>query len=56
MILPKENTRDMEEIPANIARKIDFVPVETMDEVLREALVRPVTIAQSGGLAQNGKN
>jgi ATP-dependent Lon protease len=46
----------MEEIPANIARKISFVPVETMDEVLREALVRPVTIAQSGGLVQNGKN
>lgn len=56
VILPKENTRDMEEIPANIARKIHFVPVETMDEVLREALVRPVTVAQSGGLVQNGKN
>lgn len=56
VIIPKENSKDMEDIPANIARKILFVPVENMDEVLREALVRPVTVVQSGDLVQNEKN
>ncbi|HBL36742.1 MAG TPA: endopeptidase La, partial [Firmicutes bacterium] len=38
IIIPKENQKDLEEIPAQVARKLDFVLVETMDEVLKEAL------------------
>ena len=38
IIIPKDNEKDLEEIPANIARKVQFVMVETMDEVWREAL------------------
>ncbi|HBR33013.1 MAG TPA: hypothetical protein DD734_00150, partial [Firmicutes bacterium] len=34
----KENQKDLEEIPAQVARKLDFVLVETMDGVLKEAL------------------
>lgn len=40
IILPKENKRDLEEIPANVRRAMQFVPVEHMDEVLACALVK----------------
>ncbi len=34
ILLPKENTRDLEDIPDAVKKKIEFIPVETMDEVL----------------------
>lgn len=40
IILPKENERDIEEIPTTVKEKIKFVPVENMDEVLDCALVK----------------
>ena len=39
IVLPKENERDIEDIPQEVRGKLAFVPVETMDEVLVEALV-----------------
>lgn len=38
IILPKENERDIEEIPADVRDELIFVPVETIEEVLHEAL------------------
>ncbi|HEY6103664.1 MAG TPA: S16 family serine protease, partial [bacterium] len=38
VILPKENEKDLNEIPANVRRKLHMVLVEHMDEVLSEAL------------------
>ncbi|MBU4309960.1 endopeptidase La [bacterium] len=38
VILPKENEKELTEIPANIKRRIKFVLVENMDEVLKVAL------------------
>lgn len=40
VILPKENEKDMEEIPANVRKALEFVLVENMDEVLEHALFR----------------
>jgi ATP-dependent Lon protease len=40
VLLPWENKKDMEEIPDKIKRKIEFVLVKTMDEVLEHALVK----------------
>ncbi|NLM04491.1 MAG: endopeptidase La [Clostridiales bacterium] len=40
ILLPLENQRDLEDIPDNVRRKIDFVFVEHMDEVLKHALIR----------------
>jgi len=40
IILPKENKKDLEEIPKEIRREMNFVLVEHMDEVLREAFVK----------------
>ena len=39
VILPKENERDMHEIPENVRRALRFRLVEHMDEVLEEALL-----------------
>lgn len=38
IILPKENTRDIDDIPASIRDNLHFIPVENMDEVLQQAL------------------
>ncbi len=38
IILPKENKRDMDDIPVNVKRSLEFVLVEHMDEVLQAAL------------------
>lgn len=39
IILPKENARDIEDIPEVVREKLEFVPVEHMDEVLKTALL-----------------
>ena len=41
MLLPKENQKDLEEIPANVRRELEIVLVEHMDDVLRLALAKP---------------
>lgn len=40
IILPKENERDIDEIPEQVKEKMKFVPVENMDQVLDCALVK----------------
>jgi len=38
MILPEKNRRDLKEIPKNVRRRIKFIPVKRMEEVLAVAL------------------
>jgi ATP-dependent Lon protease len=38
IILPKENERDLPDVPEDVRSEIAFVPVETIEEVLKEAL------------------
>ena len=40
IILPKENAPDIEDIPESVREKLEFVPVENMDEVLKTALIQ----------------
>lgn len=40
IILPEENKRDLDEIPENVKKKLKFVLVSSMEQVLEEALVR----------------
>ncbi len=40
VIIPKRNEKDLEDIPKYIKKDMTFVPVETMDEVLKHALKR----------------
>jgi len=45
VILPKDNEKDVQEIPSHVRRKLRFVFVEHMDEVLAEAL-QPATVVR----------
>ncbi len=38
IVIPKGNVKDLSEIPAEVRRGLEFVPVEHMDEVLHHAL------------------
>jgi len=38
VIVPRENVKDLQEIPKRVLKNLDIVPVAHMDEVLREAL------------------
>ena len=38
-MIPKENEKDLKDIPATIAKQIEIVPVEHMDEVLSHSLI-----------------
>jgi len=39
VLIPLENKKDIEEIPKMVLKKVELVPVNHMDEVLKEALV-----------------
>ncbi|MBA4394548.1 MAG: endopeptidase La, partial [Desulfobacca sp.] len=39
VIIPKENEKDLKEIPVRILNALEIIPVEHMDEVLKAALV-----------------
>ena len=43
VLIPKENERDLPEIPDNVKKGLEIVPVSTVDEVLARALVKPLT-------------
>ena len=40
IVLPKDNEKDIEDIPENVREKLEFKPVESMDEVLKIALLK----------------
>ncbi len=42
VLIPKDNERDLPEIPDNVKKGLDIVPVSTVDEVLARALVKPL--------------
>lgn len=39
IVIPKLNEKDMEDVPEVVREEVEFIPVETMDEVLKAALV-----------------
>ena len=43
VLIPKENEKDLAEIPDNVKRGLKIVPVKTVDELLLEALAAPLT-------------
>jgi ATP-dependent Lon protease len=43
VLIPKENEKDLAEIPDNVKRGLRIVPVATVDELLVEALTQPLT-------------
>jgi ATP-dependent Lon protease len=49
VILPRENEKDLEEIPAEVREAMEVHLVESMDEVLRLALDGSLTPLPKGG-------
>ena len=54
IILPSKNERDIEEVPGHVKRKLAFIYVEHMDQVIASAL-REVDPLNDGGAKRNGK-
>ncbi len=40
VLIPKENEKDLSEIPKNIKQKLEIIPVQWIDEVLQVALIK----------------
>jgi ATP-dependent Lon protease len=38
VLIPKENEIDLKDVPADVREKLTIIPVETAEDVLREAL------------------
>jgi len=41
VVIPRDNTRDLDDIPPKIKRACKFIPVETVDEVIAEVFEKP---------------
>ncbi|SBV35152.1 DNA-binding ATP-dependent protease La [uncultured Stenotrophomonas sp.] len=52
VIIPDENRKDLADIPANVTRDLDIVPVKWIDEVLDLALETPLAPKKTRGKAQ----
>jgi ATP-dependent Lon protease len=42
VLIPKENEKDLAEIPDNVKRGMTIIPVSSVDELLKHALVKPL--------------
>lgn len=47
IVLPKDNEKDIDDIPESVRNELTFYPVEHLDEVLRHALTRQLEGGQS---------
>lgn len=63
VIIPSENEKDMQEIPANIKEEINVIFAENIDEVIKVALMHPITsiddyneISVSSSIENNNNN
>jgi ATP-dependent Lon protease len=43
VLIPKDNEKDLADIPENVKQGLEIIPVSTVDEVLKHALTGPVT-------------
>ena len=43
VLIPKDNEKDLADIPDNVKKDLEIVPVDSIDEVLKHALVGPLT-------------
>jgi ATP-dependent Lon protease len=55
VIIPQANKKDLVEIPKYVKRKLKFVPVSNVDDVLQEALVRNPFKPRTGQKSSKGR-
>jgi ATP-dependent Lon protease len=62
VLIPKENEKDLAEIPDNVKKGMSLLLMNTVDDVLKHALVRPLTPiewdenAETEAIAEKAKN
>jgi ATP-dependent Lon protease len=44
VLMPKDNEKDLQDIPESVRNDMTFIPVGHMDEVLEQALVKPIEV------------
>lgn len=49
VLIPMENVKDLVEIPDNVKNSLEIIPVSTVDEVLKHALVKNLTPINAEG-------
>jgi ATP-dependent Lon protease len=54
VLLPRRNEADLDDIPADLRKEMQLVLIESIDEVLREALTPPVAAVGSNGAGGAG--
>ena len=55
VLIPKENEKDLADIPDNVKKGLEIVPVSTVDEVLARALVKPLVADRMAGRSGRGR-
>lgn len=55
VIMPHDNVKDLEDIPENVKKGLEFAPVHHMDEVIKLALVKPISAGKASKKAQTTK-
>ncbi|PHR94027.1 MAG: endopeptidase La [Robiginitomaculum sp.] len=65
VLIPLDNAKDLAEVPENVKSALEIIPVGTVDEVLSNALIKPLTPIEwtakdeaelSGILSRNGSD
>jgi len=39
VIIPRDNVKDLEEVPQSVKESVNFIPVENVDDVFRNAII-----------------
>lgn len=58
IIIPEKNVKDLEDIPEEFRKRLNFIPVKNLSEVLKVALekkVKPIKTSESGNKSRSGK-
>lgn len=55
VIIPHDNLKDLEEIPANVKKGLKFIPVKHVDEVFGHALTKPIGKTKQAKVARPKK-
>lgn len=56
VLIPKENKKDLQEIPENVKKGLQIIPVSSAQEVLKLALVKPLTPIEWNDDDEDDKN
>ena len=59
MLIPRDNEKDLVDIPDNVKKGLKIIPVGTVDEVLSEALSHepvPIDLEEDGDKVVSGKD